>query len=155
MNMGYVDSNLMSGETVVYRTKLHWIILAPAGLLAALLLAGGAVFLLYPQARLGGPVCLLAAALVIVGPAVRYGSSEFAVTNKRVAIKVGWLHRRTLEMVLQKVESIAVDQGVMGRLLGYGTLTVHGTGGTPETFDKIRAPLEFRRYVNEQLSAIH
>jgi len=46
-----------------------------------------------------------------------------------------------------------VDQGMAARLLNYGTLTVRGTGGTPETFERIRAPLEFRRHVNEQLAA--
>jgi len=70
-----------------------------------------------------------------------------------VAIKLGFLHRRTLEMVLAKVESLAVDQGMTARLFGYGTLTVRGTGGTPETFACIRAPLEFRRHVNEQLAS--
>jgi len=152
--MGYLDRNLMAGETVVFRTRIHWITLLPASLAAAVLLGGAIALLFFPKARLASPVCLLAAVAVLAGPLARYFSSEFAVTNKRVAIKVGFVRRRTLEMVLQKVESVAVEQGVLARMLGYGTLTVHGTGGTPEAFDLIRAPLEFRRHVNEQLAAI-
>jgi uncharacterized membrane protein YdbT with pleckstrin-like domain len=151
--MGYLDRHLMEGETVVFRTRLHWIQFVPALLLAVILAIGAAVLAYYPNTRLASPVCLVVALAVMVGPVVRYSSSEFAVTNKQVAIKVGFVHRRTLEMVLQKVESIAVDQSLFGRLLNYGTLTVHGTGGTPERFDMIRAPLDFRRHVNEQLAA--
>jgi uncharacterized membrane protein YdbT with pleckstrin-like domain len=74
-------------------------------------------------------------------------SSEFAVTNKRVMIKVGSLQRHTLEVLLQRVEGVGVDQGVLGRMLGYGSISVSGTGGTKEGFDHIDNPLEFRRQV--------
>jgi hypothetical protein len=74
-------------------------------------------------------------------------ASEFAVTNKRVIIKVGSLQRRTLEVLLQRVEGVGVDQGVLGNMLGFGSITVSGTGGTKEGFDHIDDPLEFRRQV--------
>jgi uncharacterized membrane protein YdbT with pleckstrin-like domain len=152
--MSYLNRNLMEGETVVFRTKLHWIVLLPATLLAIVLLAGAvAVFAYQPKVWPGGLALVLVAVVVMVGPLTRVAASEFVVTNKRVAIKLGFLHRRTLEMVLAKVESIAIDQGMAARLLNYGTLTVRGTGGTPETFERMRAPLEFRRHVNEQLAA--
>jgi len=66
-------------------------------------------------------------------------SSEFAITNKRVIIKVGLISRKTLEMNLSKIESVNVDQSILGRILRYGTLTVIGTGGTRETFTTIFA----------------
>jgi len=154
--MGYLDRTLMEGERVVYRTKLHWIVLLPALLVAVVLFAGAIALVVYlPKWWPGGLALLLVAMGVMMGPLTRVAASEFAVTNKRVAIKLGFLHRRTLEMVLAKVESLAVDQGVAARLFGYGTLTVRGTGGTPETFESIRAPLEFRRHVNEQLGSAH
>ena len=78
---------------------------------------------------------------------IRYVSSEFAVTDKRVIIKIGLLHRRTLEMLLIKVEAISVDQSIAGRIFGYGTIVVVGTGGTREAFENIASPLEFRRAV--------
>lgn len=74
-------------------------------------------------------------------------SSEFAITNKRVIIKVGTMQRHTLEVLLQRVEGVGVDQGVLGSMLGYGSITISGTGGTKEGFHHIADPLEFRRQV--------
>jgi hypothetical protein len=93
------------------------------------------------------------AILRLLGVLVAFRSAEFAVTNKRVLIKVGVLRRRSLEILLSKVETISVDQPILGRLLGYGSLTVGGTGGTKEVFHLIRGPLEFRRHVQEQAAA--
>jgi uncharacterized membrane protein YdbT with pleckstrin-like domain len=80
-------------------------------------------------------------------------SSEFAVTNKRVLVKVGLIRRHSLELLLQKVEGIGVDQTLTGRILGYGTITVSGTGGTREAFRLISDPLEFRRQVQAEIAA--
>src|SRR6185369_4260690 len=85
---------------------------------------------------------------------LRSASSEFAVTDKRVIIKVGWIRRRTLETMLAKVEGVGVDQTLTGRMLGFGTITVTGTGGTKEEFDRIADPLEFRRQVQSAISAV-
>lgn len=82
---------------------------------------------------------------------ITHKTSEFAVTDRRVVIKVGWIQRRTLETMLNKVEGIGVDQSIMGRMLGYGTITVTGTGGTKEPFTNIANPLEFRRQVQAQV----
>ena len=92
--------------------------------------------------------------LLFIPPWIRSASSEFAITNKRVLIKVGLVRRHSLELLLQKVEGIGVDQSVMGRILGYGTITVSGVGGTKESFRMISDPLEFRRQVQASLSAV-
>ena len=76
-------------------------------------------------------------------------ADEFAVTNKRVIVKTGLISRRTLEMNLSKIESVNVDQSIMGRILGYGTITIIGTGGTRESFPKIAEPLLFRKKFQE------
>jgi uncharacterized membrane protein YdbT with pleckstrin-like domain len=148
--MGYVDKNLLPGETVGYRAHLHPVIyLQPAlfaivgGGLVAIGLLNPALFALWVV----GAVILVYAAGVGIGRAVRSTSSEFAITDKRVLIKVGFIHRHTLEMLLTKVETVRVDQGLAGRLLGYGTIVVTGTGGTNEPFPSIANPLEFRRQV--------
>jgi uncharacterized membrane protein YdbT with pleckstrin-like domain len=85
---------------------------------------------------------------------INYSTSEFAVTNKRVLVKVGWIRRHSIETLLTKVEGIGVNQGILGRILGYGTIVVTGTGGTKEPFHKIDAPLEFRKRVQEQIAAV-
>src|SRR5215469_1609497 len=79
-------------------------------------------------------------------------ATEMAVTNKRVIVKTGIAERRTVEILLSRIESVAVDEPALGRLLGYGTVIVRGTGGTPETFEKIYHPLEFREQVQRQIA---
>jgi uncharacterized membrane protein YdbT with pleckstrin-like domain len=145
--LSYIDSNLLAGEQVVFRTRLHWllffwpvlfvvVVLFPA----AWLLASGS-WSSYAWAPLG-------VGLLILLPAfIKRQSSDFAVTNKRIMMKEGVFHTRSTEVLLGKVEAIAVDQSLLGRIFGYGNIVVTGTGGTRETFSHIQAPLEFRRAV--------
>ena len=91
------------------------------------------------------------ALLLAIAPVVRYATSEYAITDKRVLARVGVLERRSLETLLGKIEAIGVEQDLPGRLLGYGTITITGTGGTQETLERISRPLEFRRQVQGQI----
>jgi len=148
--MSYIEENLMPGERVEYQAHVHWIVYLPA--IALLLIA--IVFFILGASREGasfatgfGVFFLVAAAIGAAAAQVRKMSSEFAVTNRRVLIKVGLISRHTLELLLHKVEGIGVDQTLSGRLLGFGSIVVTGTGGTRERFDRIAAPLEFRRHV--------
>ncbi|HMK14581.1 MAG TPA: PH domain-containing protein [Burkholderiales bacterium] len=100
-----------------------------------------------------GVVLLIVAALLFLVRWIRVKTSEFGVTNKRVIIKIGLIQRHTLELLLTQVETIGVDQGIMGRILGYGKIVVVGTGGTNEPFSRIARPLEFRRQVEIQALA--
>ncbi len=165
--MSYIDENLINGEVVLYRTKLHWIVLFWPVFVGSLFALGAIAMLIGSVAARGDQtgasgglvgfalvLLLVAAALILMG-VLRRSSTEMAVTNKRVMVKVGLLSRRTIEIVLQKVESIVVDQSLMGRVLNYGSITVRGTGGTPEPFANISHPLEFRRQVQEQLDKLH
>lgn len=156
----YVDANLIAGETVLYRTRHHWIVLvAPAivsGLLAIIALglivqgvSGGS-----SEAAMGLFVLILTA-LIIGVPIWQRAAAEMAVTDKRVIFKIGLLTRKTLELMLIKVESVGVEQGVFARMLDYGTLVVRGTGGTFEPFHKVAHPLEFRRQVQQQVELSH
>ncbi len=147
--MGYIEQNLLAGETVVYRARLHWIIFVwPAVFLGIAVLFALAAF---SGRSWGGGMIFLITGLLIVLPAyINFVSSEFGVTTRRVLIKVGLIRRRSLELLLSKVESIGVDQGIVGRIFGYGTIIVTGTGGTKEPFRTIAAPLEFRRVVQQQ-----
>jgi uncharacterized membrane protein YdbT with pleckstrin-like domain len=84
--------------------------------------------------------------------AVSYFTTEFAVTDKRIIAKTGLLRRRSLELLLSKVESIGVNQPIMGRIFNYGTIVVVGTGGTKEGFPNIVAPMDFRKRINAQIA---
>jgi uncharacterized membrane protein YdbT with pleckstrin-like domain len=151
--MSYVDSQLLPNEVVVYRARLHrslFILPCVFGLLAA-----GTMVFAFAQHAFWWLVLALAVlgAITFAAAWVKYTTSEFAVTNKRVVIKVGWVRRRTVETMLAKVEGIGVDQSLTGRLSGFGTIVVTGTGGTKEEFDRIADPLEFRRQVQAAIAA--
>jgi len=151
--MSYVDEHLLPGERVVHTAHLHKIIYAAPVLFAVAMLIGAYMVFSNEQSGLIALALFIIACAVLLGAWISYSSSEFAVTDKRVIIKVGWIKRRTLETMLAKVEGIGVDQGILGRMLDYGTLTVTGTGGTKEPFPNIADPLEFRRQVQAQVSA--
>jgi uncharacterized membrane protein YdbT with pleckstrin-like domain len=70
-----------------------------------------------------------------------------------VVAKIGFISVHTVELLLQKVEAIGVDQTLAGRLFGYGTLELVGTGGTAEAFARVRRPDALRDAVVRQLPA--
>ena len=143
----YVDANLNPGEEVFYRTGIHPIVyLTPAFFILLGIGLGG--FGLHSV----GLVVLGLGVLALAGAWIRQWSSEFAVTNRRVIVKVGLISRRTIEINMSKVESIEVNQDIFGRLFNYGTILVIGTGGTKEPFALIADPLAFRRAVQAQQS---
>jgi uncharacterized membrane protein YdbT with pleckstrin-like domain len=152
--MSYVDSQLLTGETVRYRARLHRGIFTTPSVFGVLTVGA-----LIGAMAAGHWWWLLVAVTAIIGGFtfsqawLTYRTSEFAVTDKRVVIKVGWIRRRTLETMLAKVEGVGVDQSLTGRLLGYGSIEVTGTGGTREEFTRIADPLEFRRQVQAAISA--
>jgi uncharacterized membrane protein YdbT with pleckstrin-like domain len=165
--MSYVDSNLVSGETVIYQTRLHWIVMLGHIVLGCLLLGLPGVLLLYfalSQTGIesktlhvmeGGGVALLVCGVVaILMGMVRRNATEMAVTNRRVVIKTGVVSRKTIEMLLNKVESIEVSETTGGRMLGYGTIVMIGTGGTSEPFREVAHPLEFRNQVQQQIEKL-
>jgi uncharacterized membrane protein YdbT with pleckstrin-like domain len=157
--MGYVDDNLISDEKVTYRARLHWKVLVVPLLLAA-------VFIVLALAAFGralvgadtqnifaiaGAIFLLAAAVPLMKIWITVSSAEFAVTNKRVILKTGFIQKKTAEMFLAKIESVVVDQTITGRIMGYGTIVIRGTGGSLEPFSDISRPLEFRRQIQDQI----
>jgi uncharacterized membrane protein YdbT with pleckstrin-like domain len=147
--VGYVDRHLQPGESVVYRTTVHWVVYMPAMLF---LLAAVAVAIWFPvtdSAFVKAKPILIA---ILFGLSVldwlraflRRLATELAVTDRRIVIKTGLIRRTTMEMNRSKVESVAVHQGIMGRLFDYGTVVVKGTGGGMEPLATIEHPLDFR-----------
>jgi uncharacterized membrane protein YdbT with pleckstrin-like domain len=149
-SMGYIEQSLVPGETVVYRAKLHWIIfLWPVIflLIAILSFLGG-------KDSAGVGVFFLTVGLIWgLNSYAKFFSSEFGLTNRRVLVKYGSFRRHSLELMLPKLESTAVDQGIPGRIFGYGTIIVGVTGVTKERFPSIAAPMEFRRMVQQQAAS--
>ena len=164
--MSYIEQNLSSGETVLYQTRLHWVVMiAPCmaavvagavgiGLLLGALSASSDAGSNSGTLASAGGLLLLVAAVVMAVAFWRRSKTEMAVTNRRVLVKVGRLTRRSVEIMLSKIESITVDQSLAGRIFGFGTIVVRGTGGTPEPFATIAHPLEFRLSVQEQIDKL-
>ncbi len=164
--MSYIEQSLIPGERVLYKARLHWIALGWRALLGLCLGLGGAALLVvaavtavrksgYSPLYIWAGFLLIGVAAALIGVAlVKRNATEIAVTNKRVLIKTGIVQRHTVEVLLSKIESIGVSESFPGRVLGFGTVIVRGTGGTPETFDRIASPLEFRRQVQGQIEGL-
>jgi uncharacterized membrane protein YdbT with pleckstrin-like domain len=147
--VSYIDETLLPDEHVVYRTALHWIIfLRPV----FVILVGLGLLVAFRTVPLVGAPILLLGVLLLFAPLVAYWSTEFGVTNKRMIVKVGFIRRRTLELLLRQVEALSVDQSLSGRMLDYGTITLSGTGGVREVFHRVREPLELRRRIQGQVA---
>ena len=161
--MSYLRSNLVPGEQVIHQTRLHWIVMLGNLLAGCVLMAGGAVLFYYASNQAGFEIATIhvmqgtAVALVVAGLVailaglVRRNATEMAVTNRRVIVKTGLISRRTIEILLNKVESIEVSESTLGRLLGYGAIIVVGTGGSTEPFRRIAHPLTFRSRLQQQI----
>jgi uncharacterized membrane protein YdbT with pleckstrin-like domain len=163
--VGYLERCLIPGEEVRFRATLHWSVILKFILGSMFLDLAGAACLaawvmrdqedaLRAVLPVAGGVFLLLGTAVLVAGVVKRRSTEIVVTTRRVLIKTGILRRRTVELLLSKIESVDVTETVGGRMLGFGKVVLRGTGGTPETFDRIANPLEFRRQVQSQVDAL-
>ena len=150
--MGYVERHLLPGERVLYKTRLHWVLFVKPALVV---LVGVILMVLLRQVQDPRWLWIFGAAVALIGLVwafvhyVEVMTSEFAVTTSRLILKVGLISRYTTELLLAKVESIGVQQGLIGRLLNYGDLTVTGTGGAREVFRRVRDPIGFRNHVQQ------
>jgi uncharacterized membrane protein YdbT with pleckstrin-like domain len=150
--MSYVQRVLQPDERVVHQSRLHPLIFLPAALWLVI-----ALVLLVASTQFSGDISLgFKAAAALFGllafaswarAAIRRVTTELAVTDRRVIYKSGLLSRHTLEMNRSKVESVDVDQSILGRVCGFGTIIVRGTGGSLEPIRMISDPLTFRSHI--------
>jgi hypothetical protein len=152
--MGYAERVLQPGETIAYRARLHWIIYLAGMLLivVAIGLAVAAVTLKIEGIRigllLGAVIALFLGLFQILRAWLVAANTEIIVTSRRVIYKTGFISRNTVEMNLDKVESVLVQQSILGRMLDYGTVIIRGVGAGLEPVDNIGAPLELHRHVS-------
>ncbi|MGB0123518.1 MAG: PH domain-containing protein [Silvibacterium sp.] len=148
--MGYLQHVLQPGETVLQEGRLHWFIYwrAVLWLIIACAVAAPSFLMSDPTMRIAtltaGGLFLVLAILFAIGAAIRRHSTELAVTDHRIIYKTGVFSRHTMEMNRSKVESVDVDQSFFGRMFGYGTILVRGTGGSLEPLPNIQDPLTLR-----------
>ncbi|WP_199504355.1 PH domain-containing protein [Qipengyuania sp. YIM B01966] len=127
----FIDSTLNDGEVVRHEAKVSiWS------------LAGWIILGLVTLPIFIGPVFWLIAFL-------RWKTTELAVTNRKVVAKFGFISRDTTELLLPKVESVRVHQGIFGRIFNYGSVIISGTGTSQAPIKGISDPMIFRRQFME------
>ena len=149
----YIDEILQPGEKVLYSTNAHWIFYLPA---IGAWIVTIALLILSRATTVDGLILLCLAASAVAAIAALFWTfrawfhrltTETDVTNLRVVHKTGFIKRRTFEMALDKVESVDVNQTILGRILNYGDVTIQGVGEGRETIKTIGAPLQFRSHI--------
>jgi uncharacterized membrane protein YdbT with pleckstrin-like domain len=147
--VAYVNSVLQPGETVKIIGRMHWTIFIRSLLFGAV----GAALLMYGEqeaTRIGqivayaGWLVLAIAAVLFLAAWFKRSTSELSVTTHRVVYKRGFIWRHTAEMNMDKVETVNVEQSIMGRILGYGSIHVMGTGQGIESLHGIGSPIAVR-----------
>ncbi|WP_373069389.1 PH domain-containing protein [Gemmatimonas sp.] len=156
----YVESVRGSGETVLHEGKIalvsYWLALPFGGFClfagVAAMIVGVFMQELSQGISSAATIYFVMGVLCVAPPILTKMTSEVVITNRRIIAKVGLISRRTVELNLLKIESIRVDQGIVGRMLNYGDIHIVGTGGSQQPITRIAYPLEFRRRFDEVLS---
>ena len=136
------------GEEVVYQAHVHpviyfWPFMMTMVLVLTLVIEGNPAWLRWLFAGLS--------AVTWLGAFIVARSMEFVVTNRRVSTRTGIVQKNSQETLLEKVETVTIDQDLLGRLLGYGTVTIVGTGGSSDEFRRISKPMLLRRVLHDQI----
>lgn len=163
--MSYVEKVLLPEERIIYMANLHWIIYVQG---LAVTIGGGLLgHFSYPIithlfgtnapdpfGRILSGISLFIAIIgvaMLAGAYVRQASTELALTTRRIIAKYGFISRSTFEIVMSRVTGANFDQTVMGRILGYGTILVHGAGGEVSPIDLVSDPQKFHRALLEAI----
>ncbi len=168
--MGYIEKILSPNEKILFKAKVHYAVFLASIFMFIIAVAMGiysfpmAVTVSYQgtpppteptvNTLIGSTIfcssffVFLYSIFLAIEALILYLTTEFAVTNKRIIAKSGWIRIHTLEILLSKVESIDIKQPVLGRILDFGTVTVTGTGGTKQGFKAIAEPMVVRSKVN-------
>jgi len=149
--MSYIQKTLLLEEKILYYTKPHYVVFYPVLLwlvLAAWFLTSSIVPVIF------GYLLLLMCLFSCISELIAYNCSEYVITNKRIIMKTGFIHRRSLELFLDRIEGIYVEQSIVGRIFGFGTVIVGGIGGTKDSFFYIPNPIEFRNKMQQQIQIV-
>lgn len=169
--MLYVEQSLGPGEQLIRVGQFHWVYTAKAiswivfGFIAALAILFVPVYFLYeglpftkyfhavaelhPGIRIGAFVTFLMGIFFFASMMVRKATTEIAVTDKRMILKTGLVARHVNEISVDRIESVEVIQGILGRMLGYGTIAARGVGIGVIGLPTIDSPILFRQAIQE------
>lgn len=159
--MSYISKTLLPEEKILYQTGPHYIVLASMVTWLAIII----LFLFskkpdlkiafFPLAinHISFYLLMVLGAFHSMKALIIYNFSDYVITNKRIIMKTGFISRQSLETFLERIEGIFVEQSILGRILGYGSVTVGGVGGTQNKFNYIENPIEFRNNVQLHIDA--
>jgi hypothetical protein len=161
-SVGYLENSLLPGEKPVHTARPHWIVFVfpviaslPFGALAfAHALASGSPISrgdgsAHSDAQVAGFYLAIAVACLAFG-FVRRASSALTITNRRVMAQKGFWMRKTFEVPLSWLATVTVEESLLGRVLGYGTILLRGTGGSVERFPRMSSAVRFRKLVQQE-----
>ncbi len=165
--MSYVEDNLMPNEKVIFSAKISPVVfMSPAiAYIFLLIIFYISIQILSNKDQISGIIgsffCFLSiiflipTLILILEAIITMRTSEFVVTNKRVIAKTGFIRRNITEILLTKVESVEVDQNIFGRICGFGTIKITGTGGTHQRVRAIVDPLKIRKKVSQVVEYVN
>ena len=145
----YVEDQLLDDEKLVHRAQVHWAVYIPAllALLISVCVFSPAHLDGVPYAQYAMVAGILGSALLAVGAEIFRQTTDLVVTDRRVIAKYGFIARHTFEVQLSRVEGVNLNQSILGRLLGYAAVDIHGTGGGHVPVPFIKNPEAFRRCI--------
>ena len=159
--MSYIENTLLENEKIVLLVRPHWVVFMSPVVVAVFvilffsLFSGGVHFNIVLLGLSITAWLVLAGLLFILyalaSACITFYFSEYGVTTRRVLMKTGMIQRNSLELFVTKIEAIHVDQSIIARLLGYGTLVVVGTGGSRDCFCWVPNPLRFRHMIQQRI----
>lgn len=129
----FVEASLIAGETVEQKASISWLSQFWLYVLAAFFICHVVTIIL-------AVLCISLAIMNVI-------TTELAITNKKVIGKTGFIKRTSIDLPIDKLESINIHQGIVGRLLGYGQVKINGIGGNNVTIPFIKSPFDFRKTV--------
>ena len=149
--MSYIEKNLMEGEQVAYEARQHWIIYFKPFLLV--LIAIGLFAIPTTDVALTMQIIMAAALLLLalIWAVNIYGGRKYILTNRRLILKRGIVSRQSTDLILRRCEGVSIQQSILGRIFGYGTVSV-STGEVTNEFRQIENPVAFSKNINQQIT---
>ena len=151
--MSYIERSLGVGEKIVTRARFHWLYNLRAWLAIVVPLIALAAVVVYADEIVREGLAIFAIALLVAGIIVFFSlmihkwTTEIGITSHRLVKKTGFISLRTAEVALPNIEGVRVNQGIWGRIFGYGTLRIEGTGDDSVDIPNIEDPVGFRRAI--------
>ncbi|MFX3621865.1 MAG: PH domain-containing protein [Acinetobacter radioresistens] len=142
----YIEQNLARDERIIIKAQVTW-------LSQFWYLFFGGLFILSSLGSKNGVPFFIGLILIAIA-AIHVLTTELALTNRRIIAKSGLIRRNTIELKVNRVESLGVDQGILGRIFNFGSIVIKGTGGSHAPIPYIARPLEFRQQVNNFLDEL-